>query len=76
MSCGESQFHRKTAHAQHESKTIPGYYTETRLLIELISQSFATREETLASERQIKGWSRNFVQPKLTSHLKYFWGHH
>ena len=45
--------------AQHESKTIPGCYTETRLPIKLIfSQSFATREEALAAERQIKGWSR------------------
>lgn len=45
--------------AQHESKSISDCYTATRLPVELkFSQSFATREEALASERQIKGWSR------------------
>ncbi|MGB6976793.1 MAG: GIY-YIG nuclease family protein [Gammaproteobacteria bacterium] len=45
--------------AQHKSKDIPGCYTTTRLPVNLVfSQVFATRVEALASERQIKGWSR------------------
>ena len=45
--------------AQHQHKLIPGCYTLTRLPVYLVfSQAFATREEALASERQIKGWSR------------------
>ena len=44
---------------QHENKTFPNCYTKTRLPVQLVySQPFATREEALASERQIKGWSR------------------
>jgi predicted GIY-YIG superfamily endonuclease len=44
---------------QHQNRFFPSCYTATRLPVELIfSQSFATREEALASERQIKGWSR------------------
>ena len=43
---------------QHVSGTVPGY-TSTRLPVELIwSQECSTREEALAAERQIKGWSR------------------
>ena len=46
--------------AQHHGKGIPSCYTATRLPVELVySQEFSTREEALASERQIKGWSRN-----------------
>ena len=34
-------------------------YTQSRLPVTLVhSQEFATREEALAAERQIKGWSR------------------
>lgn len=45
--------------AAHESRHIPGCYTATRLPLHLVfSQEFATREEALQSERQIKGWSR------------------
>jgi predicted GIY-YIG superfamily endonuclease len=45
--------------AQHDSGEIPGCYTFTRRPLKLVfSQSFATREEALAAERQIKGWSR------------------
>ena len=45
--------------AQHHLKLIPECYTSTRLPVQLVfSQEFATREEALASERQIKGWSR------------------
>jgi len=45
--------------AQHHQCYFKGCYTATRLPVELVySQSFVTREEALASERQIKGWSR------------------
>ncbi len=44
---------------EHLSNAIPGCYTATRLPVELVfSQTFATREEALSAERQIKGWSR------------------
>lgn len=44
---------------QHKNKTFPTCYTATRLPIELVfTQAFATREEALAAERKIKGWSR------------------
>jgi predicted GIY-YIG superfamily endonuclease len=43
---------------QHQTGQIPGY-TETRQPVRLVfSQEFATREEALAAELQIKGWSR------------------
>jgi predicted GIY-YIG superfamily endonuclease len=44
--------------AQHASGECRGY-TAARLPVSLVwSQEFATREEALAAERQIKGWSR------------------
>ena len=44
---------------QHHQRYFPACYTATRLPLELIfQQSFATRAEALASEQQIKGWSR------------------
>ena len=43
---------------QHASRKSPGY-TTSRLPVSLIfSQEYPTREEAIASERQIKGWSR------------------
>ena len=45
--------------AQHQQRYFRSCYTATRLPVVLVySQSFATREEALSSERQIKGWSR------------------
>ena len=45
--------------AQHRNRFFPNCYTATRLPVELVfSQTFPTREEALAAERQIKGWSR------------------
>ena len=42
----------------HQSGLIPGY-TQKRRPVQLVwSQDFHTREEALAAERQIKGWSR------------------
>ncbi|MEO0463533.1 MAG: GIY-YIG nuclease family protein [Pseudomonadota bacterium] len=44
--------------AQHTSGALGGY-TAKRLPVELVwSESFATRDEAFAAERQIKGWSR------------------
>jgi len=45
--------------AQHQNKMILSCYTSTRLPVKLMySQEFSTREEALASEKQIQGWSR------------------
>jgi putative endonuclease len=44
--------------AEHQSGAIEGY-TSTRLPVKLVfSEQFPTREEALASEQRIKGWSR------------------
>ena len=44
--------------AEHQAGEIEGY-TATRLPVTLVfAEEFPTREEALASERQIKGWSR------------------
>lgn len=44
---------------QHHSGAIPSCYTFKRRPLELVfSQDFPTREQALASEQQIKGWSR------------------
>jgi putative endonuclease len=44
--------------AQHQ-QNLTGGYTSTRLPVKLVfSQPFSTRVEAIASERQIKGWSR------------------
>jgi predicted GIY-YIG superfamily endonuclease len=45
--------------AQHDAACFPDCYTATRLPVRLVySSEFATRAEALASERQLKGWSR------------------
>lgn len=44
---------------RHEIAKFPDCYTASRLPVTLVfSQEFASREEALAAERQIKGWSR------------------
>lgn len=44
--------------AQHETGALGGY-TAKRLPVKLVwSESFPTRDEAFAAERQIKGWSR------------------
>ncbi len=44
--------------AKHQAGEVEGY-TSTRLPVSLLfSEEFPTREEALACERQIKGWSR------------------
>ena len=45
--------------AHYQQGTFPKCYTASRLPVELVfTQQFPTREEALASERRIKGWSR------------------
>ena len=45
--------------SQHKSRAFLSCYTASRLPVELIyQQPFSNRTEALASERQIKGWSR------------------
>jgi len=45
--------------AQHVAGEIPSCYTFGRRPVDCVyTQEFSTREEALASERQIKGWSR------------------
>ena len=44
--------------AQHQAGVVPSF-TRDRLPVVLVwSQPFATRDEALAAERQVKGWSR------------------
>jgi len=44
--------------AQHQSGDVPGFTTD-KLPVELVwSQEFTTRDEALASELKLKGWSR------------------
>jgi predicted GIY-YIG superfamily endonuclease len=44
--------------AQHRSGTLQGY-TASRLPVSLLKvEAFLTREEALAAEMQLKGWSR------------------
>jgi tRNA/rRNA methyltransferase len=48
--------------AEHGSGTLPGY-TQTRLPVTLAwSETFQTRDEALAFEQQLKGWSRTKKQ--------------
>lgn len=44
--------------AEHDSGEVPGYTTNRRPLRLVYAEAFGTREEALAAERQIKGWSR------------------
>jgi predicted GIY-YIG superfamily endonuclease len=44
--------------AQHHSGEVAGFTTTRRPVVLVWSQEFATREEALANERRVKGWSR------------------
>jgi predicted GIY-YIG superfamily endonuclease len=64
LRCGDGSYYvghtddLEQRHAQHANGFLK-CYTSTRLPIVLVwSQEFATREEALAAERQIKGWNR------------------
>ena len=43
---------------QHERDELGGYTSTRRPVRVVFTQEFASREEALAAERQIKGWSR------------------
>lgn len=45
--------------AQHNAGAFPGCYTFNRRPLHMVfTQDFPTREEALAMERRVKGWSR------------------
>ena len=44
--------------AEHQAGECPGYTLSRRPVTVVYTESFATREEALACERRIKGWSR------------------
>jgi predicted GIY-YIG superfamily endonuclease len=44
--------------AMHEHGGVAGYTSTRRPVMLVWSQAFATRDDALAAERQIKGWSR------------------
>ena len=51
--------------AEHEAGQVAGY-TATRLPVTLLfSQEFPAREEALAAEQQVKGWSRKKKQAMI-----------
>ncbi len=53
--------------AEHQTGEIEGY-TSTRLPVTLVfADEFLTREEALARERQIKGWSRKKKEALMRS---------
>lgn len=64
LRCADSSYY--TGHTDNleqrigeHQNSLCGGYTATRLPVELVfSQECATREEALAAEQQIKGWSR------------------
>ena len=44
--------------AQHQAGEVNGYTRSRRPVVLVWQQDFATREEALAAERRVKGWSR------------------
>lgn len=48
----------ETRIAAHKSGAIAGYTSERLPVVHVWSEEFSTREEAMASERRIKGWSR------------------
>jgi predicted GIY-YIG superfamily endonuclease len=44
--------------AEHQVGELPGYTLSRRPVALVYSEAFTTREEALACERRIKGWSR------------------
>ena len=56
--------------AQHETGELPGYTSSRRPLKLVWSQEFATREEALTAERQIKGWNRKKKQALIENNWR------
>lgn len=52
--------------AQHRDGSIPGYTLKRRPVTLVWSERFPEREEALAAERQIKGWSRAKKEALIT----------
>lgn len=44
--------------AEHQAGQLPGYTCSRRRVTAVYTEACKTREEALASERRIKGWSR------------------
>ncbi|QDD63110.1 GIY-YIG nuclease family protein [Herbaspirillum seropedicae] len=56
--------------AQHQSAAMK-CYTSTRLPVELLkSESFGTRDEALAAEQQLKGWTRRKKEAWLAGNFE------
>ena len=56
---------------QHNNRAFPACYTANKLPVELLfAVPYATREEALASERQIKGWSRKKKEAMIKGNWK------
>ncbi|WP_235523240.1 GIY-YIG nuclease family protein [Sphingobium sp. Leaf26] len=49
--------------AQHQQGLIGGYTAMRRPMVLVWTENFGTREEALAAERRIKGWSRPRNRP-------------
>ena len=66
--------------AEHHAGTQPGYTRHRRPVTLVWSQDFASREEALAAERQIKGWARTKKEALIQSDWKaiqqHAWGLH
>ena len=53
---------------QHNKKVFPDCYTATRLPVKHIyTQTFSNRDEAIAAEIQIKGWSRKKKEALMNS---------
>ena len=60
----------ETRMAQHQSAAMD-CYTSTRLPVELLkSESFVTRDEALAAEQQLKGWTRRKKEAWLAGNFE------
>jgi len=56
--------------AEHHEGTYPGYTRHRRPVTQVWSQDFASRDEALAAERQIKGWARAKKEALIRSDWK------
>lgn len=56
--------------AQHQAAAVAGF-TSKRLPVELLkTESFGTREEALAAEQQLKGWTRRKKEAWLAGNFE------
>ena len=63
--------HLENRLTQHSSKMIPNCYTGKRLPVQLMySQECTRREEALASEKRIQGWSRRKKEALINGNWK------